>query len=99
MIPRPPRSTLFPYTTLFRSGLPRRDRVQAGAAARRAPRVRARARRDRPHRRRAAARAGGEVAPRVLERAEEHTSAPQTQTVLFCLHVPENKTVRLIGRA
>src|SRR3712207_8071204 len=22
MIPRPPRSTLFPYTTLFRSGLP-----------------------------------------------------------------------------
>src|SRR5215467_15509783 len=26
MIRRPPRSTLFPYTTLFRSGLPRRDR-------------------------------------------------------------------------
>src|SRR2546429_1220902 len=28
MIRRPPRSTLFPYTTLFRSPLPREDRVQ-----------------------------------------------------------------------
>src|SRR5258707_2627364 len=27
MIRRPPRSTLFPYTTLFRSELSRRDRV------------------------------------------------------------------------
>src|SRR2546430_10638739 len=27
MIRRPPRSTLFPYTTLFRSHLPDRDRV------------------------------------------------------------------------
>src|SRR5436305_8046040 len=26
MIQRPPRSTLFPYTTLFRSGLPRVER-------------------------------------------------------------------------
>src|SRR2546430_13197120 len=28
MIRRPPRSTLFPYTTLFRSRLPRRDRQE-----------------------------------------------------------------------
>src|SRR3712207_7734966 len=28
MIRRPPRSTLFPYTTLFRSGLPDTDPVQ-----------------------------------------------------------------------
>src|SRR5260221_11959543 len=27
MIRRPPRSTLFPYTTLFRSGLPGQDRL------------------------------------------------------------------------
>ena len=27
MIRRPPRSTLFPYTTLFRSGLPREQRL------------------------------------------------------------------------
>src|SRR5689334_25228907 len=29
MIRRPPRSTLFPYTTLFRSGLPRGDLPRA----------------------------------------------------------------------
>src|SRR5436309_6202516 len=29
MIPPPPRSTLFPYTTLFRSDLPRRERASA----------------------------------------------------------------------
>src|SRR5256885_12874368 len=32
MIRRPPRSTLFPYTTLFRSGLDATDEVQADAA-------------------------------------------------------------------
>src|SRR5438874_5247497 len=48
MIRRPPRSTLFPYTTLFRSGLPVRDgglpgrdhpvvAHRAGCARRRAP--------------------------------------------------------------
>src|SRR5229473_3886559 len=35
MIRRPPRSTLFPYTTLFRSPRPRRDRLEP----RRAPRA------------------------------------------------------------
>src|SRR5438034_7922677 len=35
LIPRPPRSTLFPYTTLFRSRLERH--VEDGAAARRVP--------------------------------------------------------------
>src|SRR2546422_1152175 len=40
MIRRPPRSTLFPYTTLFRSG---RGRRRAGSALRRsAPRTRRR---------------------------------------------------------
>src|SRR5438093_2808176 len=29
MIRRPPRSTLFPYTTLFRSGVGRRDGISA----------------------------------------------------------------------
>src|SRR2546429_6615483 len=29
MIRRPPRSTLFPYTTLFRSDFPRQDRLQS----------------------------------------------------------------------
>src|SRR2546426_4845931 len=31
MIRRPPRSTLFPYTTLFRSSGPRRDQRRQGA--------------------------------------------------------------------
>src|SRR3712207_7414026 len=39
MIRRPPRSTLFPYTTLFRS-VPLRDQAQARARARRPLRVR-----------------------------------------------------------
>src|SRR3712207_6990552 len=30
MIRRPPRSTLFPYTTLFRSPIPRDDRLELG---------------------------------------------------------------------
>src|SRR3712207_7593930 len=36
MIRRPPRSTLFPYTTLFRSDGPPHDRVRAGAGRRHA---------------------------------------------------------------
>src|SRR5437899_4501561 len=31
MMRRPPRSTLFPYTTLFRSCLPHRDRARGAA--------------------------------------------------------------------
>src|SRR3712207_9590825 len=37
MIRRPPRSTLFPYTTLFRSGLPRALERVAGLQAQYAP--------------------------------------------------------------
>src|SRR5688572_31467988 len=33
MIRRPPRSTLFPYTTLFRSALPRRRQPRPAASA------------------------------------------------------------------
>src|SRR2546426_5235674 len=42
MIRRPPRSTLFPYTTLFRSALHRRHRraLQQSRAGGRPPRVR-----------------------------------------------------------
>src|SRR5207248_6380677 len=37
MIRRPPRSTLFPYTTLFRSGLARQGQVGSGRAQGAAP--------------------------------------------------------------
>src|SRR6266496_6643397 len=51
MIRRPPRSTLFPYTTLFRShgGRPRRDHAPAALAAARR-RARHGPRGGRPHR-------------------------------------------------
>src|SRR5437899_5390877 len=50
MIRRPPRSTLFPYTTLFRSrGVPHARRTETRAAGARAERGR-RARRDRRQR-------------------------------------------------
>src|SRR3989442_13069775 len=40
MIRRPPRSTLFPYTTLFRSAPPSRSRGGGGCSRRRSPRGR-----------------------------------------------------------
>src|SRR5688572_32537741 len=92
MIRRPPRSTLFPYTTLFRSP-PRR-----GAALHRA---RADARRDRERAgaqpRRGAGRdenpAGQHARLEGSERArsEEHTSELQSQSNLVCRLLLEKK--------
>src|SRR2546429_6751323 len=77
MIRRPPRSTLFPYTTLFRSG----RRVREGAAGDRpARRVAARGRRPRP---RAATRRAG--------RSEEHTSELQSRLHLVCRTLLQKK--------
>src|SRR3712207_7955887 len=91
MIRRPPRSTLFPYTTLFRSGYagdPGRHRVHE-------------------HRRRVACRAAGDVkadrferrpapaegdAERIgLLRSEEHTSELQSRQYLVCRLLLEKK--------
>src|SRR2546430_13477534 len=82
MIRRPPRSTLFPYTTLFRS--PRRCRAgleEAEADERRV--VVERRRRDKPERR--------EHEP---ERSEEHTSELQSQSNLVCRLLLEKKKSR-----
>src|SRR2546425_5319238 len=87
MIRRPPRSTLFPYTTLFRSGQhPRRG--TRGAAARRA----ALAQQPRPHRARGAARLPRR-GPRG-ERSEEHTSELQSLAYLVCRLLLEKKNTR-----
>src|SRR5256885_2563945 len=75
MIRRPPRSTLFPYTTLFRSHRPRPARA-AGASL--APAGR------RPQRRAA----GG---PDVPGRSEEHTSELQSPCNLVCRLLLEKK--------
>src|SRR2546430_7396898 len=89
MIRRPPRSTLFPYTTLFRSlprgGLsPLRARARQGARAPGRARVRAGRGRDR---RRPGARG---AVPRA--RSEEHTSELQSQSNLVCRLLLEKKT-------
>src|SRR3712207_9117454 len=100
MIRRPPRSTLFPYTTLFRSLLTRlrqvveaRQRLRVGAV----PHVRLRehvVRRARVEHRRLAGllrrqlRLGdaSRLAERArrLERSEEHTSELQSRQYLVC---------------
>src|SRR2546430_5347874 len=82
MIRRPPRSTLFPYTTLFRSLLEER-----GAAGRRAAhRV---LRRGSPEPRRPAHRS--RVSKR--QRSEEHTSELQSQSNLVCRLLLEKKKI------
>src|SRR3712207_8854174 len=95
MIRRPPRSTLFPYTTLFRS-----------VAARRRVHVGARAAARRPHRLAEAVvvdRAGDglaavgdrPLAPQPVEeriRSEEHTSELQSRQYLVCRLLLAKKT-------
>src|SRR2546425_2130074 len=77
MIRRPPRSTLFPYTTLFRS------RVVGGGD--RALRVRL----WRAGAARAGTRGGGRL--RAVHRSEEHTSELQSLAYLVCRLLLEKK--------
>src|SRR2546427_2790708 len=80
MIRRPPRSTLFPYTTLFRS-LAREDSQEQ---------VELRVRRDAdPVRCRHVTRPPNRV--RVAARSEEHTSELQSQSNLVCRLLLEKK--------
>src|SRR2546426_3102650 len=90
MIRRPPRSTLFPYTTLFRSrrtggraGRP--DRLDARGGRQRAgvePGVEAGRRRRGPHQ--------GQAAD-LNDRSEEHTSELQSPCNLVCRLLLEKK--------
>src|SRR2546430_12567744 len=84
MIRRPPRSTLFPYTTLFRSRAGPADPSQPGGTT--APRLR-----DPPGRREDEPRARS-VEHRHLVRSEEHTSELQSQSNLVCRLLLEKKT-------
>src|SRR2546430_9441717 len=94
MMRRPPRSTLFPYTTLFRSrwggALPRRARRTAATPAAKARHVSPR--RGGVGRRCAAAAACGEsgIEPS-SSRSEEHTSELQSQSNLVCRLLLEKK--------
>src|SRR3712207_8786459 len=82
MIRRPPRSTLFPYTTLFRSRIAICSSSRTGedcVAARRSDR-------GAP-----ASGAGGEMA--MVQRSEEHTSELQSRQYLGCRLVLEKTTL------
>src|SRR3712207_8794239 len=94
MIRRPPRSTLFPYTTLFRSRLDRRlrraERVQAAVEDLHAlGHGRTHARLNAVLRQR-----GGNAAVACRERhlrSEEHTSELQSRQYLVCRLLLEKK--------
>src|SRR2546430_10007275 len=82
MIRRPPRSTLFPYTTLFRSLLPRRSSAATSVwwyTACPANRT-----------------LGRKCRRRKRKRSEEHTSELQSQSNLVCRLLLEKKKKQCI---
>src|SRR5436309_7825319 len=91
MIRRPPRSTLFPYTTLFRS-LKRGDKVSQGSLI---------ARVDTNSQAAATGSAttlsashGPEDSERTVKRSEEHTSELQSRENLVCRLLLEKKKIK-----
>src|SRR3712207_7639208 len=94
MIRRPPRSTLFPYTTLFRSVhqdperlvLPRHERDGVSSERRV---IHLRLRRDRVGL--GAERVRDDVGVGVFSRSEEHTSELQSRQYLVCRLLLEKK--------
>src|SRR5690606_41624932 len=90
IIPRPPTSTLFPYTTLFRSDpagreVPRRSACRPAASRRRGSAAQA----ARPRARGEAQRLVRRRLPRA--RSEEHTSELQSRENLVCRLLLEKK--------
>src|SRR2546427_6291832 len=75
MIRRPPRSTLFPYTTLFRSAWGGQRPLQSSRFQETESRHRSL----------------GPCAPRTRPRSEEHTSELQSQSNLVCRLLLEKK--------
>src|SRR5438067_10712059 len=91
MIRRPPRSTLFPYTTLFRSPRRKLKRRPSGArpiAPRHLPEL---ARRIRPGQLPPAPHAHLQRGPSLGLRSEEHTSELQSRFDLVCRLLLEKK--------
>src|SRR2546427_7895197 len=86
MIRRPPRSTLFPYTTLFRSHVDgqRRNQAQAAGAARAQPV--------------GIVHALPLHKEMLCERSEEHTSELQSQSNLVCRLLLEKKKKKTAER-
>src|SRR5258707_5471140 len=87
MIRRPPRSTLFPYTTLFRS-FPRAARTRTRMSCSEKPRMPA-SRRASSHRIVRCDDARRDAG--ILGRSEEHTSELQSRQYLVCRLLLEKK--------
>src|SRR3712207_8070254 len=87
MIRRPPRSTLFPYTTLFRSDAPLEMLAHGGHATRAPNRIRTRRELLQLRRRHRTLSA----TPRCHRRSEEHTSELQSRQYLVCRLLLEKK--------
>src|SRR5260370_25384804 len=94
MIRRPPRSTLFPYTTLFRSGLALVDelKLQVVGADGHGLRVAFGDNAD------AEARQAAEGNAEAVVRSEEHTSELQSHLNLVCRLLLEKKKNRIRRR-
>src|SRR3712207_7364615 len=91
MIRRPPRSTLFPYTTLFRSRDHELLHVDPGVGMRATVE-------DVQHRHRQHVRVGATyVAEQLQARSEEHTSELQSRQYLVCRLLLEKKKKYLIS--
>src|SRR2546425_5507906 len=97
MIRRPPRSTLFPYTTLFRSGGRPADRARRrpfGHLPDRAGREMVSSAAQYP-----ALRRPSRPVPRIRRRSEEHTSELQSLAYLVCRLLLEKKKENNTGDA
>src|SRR3712207_7242921 len=95
MIRRPPRSTLFPYTTLFRSIVPAHRGLHHSHARPRDLHADAVARHDGHARRRVLGHPDPRLLARRPPRSEEHTSELQSRQYLVCrllLEKKKNKT-------
>src|SRR3712207_6937373 len=95
MIRRPPRSTLFPYTTLFRS------HEASGAASSRGAYDAAHSRADVDRRHRHRHESERQVEGRVCDqriRSEEHTSELQSRQYLVCRLLLEKKKKKTIQK-
>src|SRR2546426_9271677 len=93
MIRRPPRSTLFPYTTLFRSAEGRALRLRSGVARRAGPLAGRESvcRRGTEQRRVLALAALLPASRDARRRSEEHTSELQSPCNLVCRLLLEKK--------
>src|SRR5437868_9042703 len=93
MIPRQPRSTLFPYTTLFRSTFPGKISAYATPAAGAVPRAALTSEAHWPLARvlSTSATVWSPIKPVKVGRSEEHTSELQSRFDLVCRLLLEKK--------